>query len=182
MLAELHCLSNALSSSLAHRSQDSNMDENCAFTKTVKRIAVFQIATPCSLVGSLRRFGRTHILHLPVFNQLLVEVYKVSQPRRPKFSLPWQPRFRSNYWVKKVTAFWDTARCSGVVDRRFRGAYCLDHQAITHIMETVGISVMYVYFYAVTRLSIPEGCRFYSPPWDPEISVCCFVSLVLLFI
>jgi hypothetical protein len=33
-----------------------------------------------------------------------------------------------NHLFKKLAAFWDIAPCNLVGDRRFRGAYCLDHQ------------------------------------------------------
>jgi hypothetical protein len=61
----------------------------------------------------------------------------------------------------KMTAFWDTAPCSLVeVDRRFRRAYCLEHQVdecITLITEAVRTSKMSVYFKDNTKRCISES-------------------------
>jgi hypothetical protein len=54
----------------------------------------------------------------------------------------------------KITAFWDIAHCNlVVVDRRFRGAYCLHYQ----LMETVRTSETSVFNKETTRRYIPEG-------------------------
>jgi hypothetical protein len=53
----------------------------------------------------------------------------------------------------KMTAFWDVAPCSLVlIERRFRGAYCLS----TLMMEAVSTFETSANFYQTTRRSIPE--------------------------
>jgi hypothetical protein len=57
----------------------------------------------------------------------------------------------------KFRVFWDVASCSQVqVDQRFRGAYCLHHQAM---MEAVCTSEMLVNFNMTTRCNIPEDSK-----------------------
>jgi hypothetical protein len=42
---------------------------------------------------------------------------------------------------QKMTVFWDVAPCSFVeIDRRFRGAYCLQHQGSKHIWNVWNVS------------------------------------------
>jgi hypothetical protein len=59
-----------------------------------------------------------------------------------------------------MTALWDIAPRSFVVDRCFRGAYCLHHQGHdSHgsCYRLVRTSETSAYFYETTRLYIPEG-------------------------
>jgi hypothetical protein len=57
----------------------------------------------------------------------------------------------------KFRVFWDIAPCSDVeVDRRFRGAYCLNHQGDVLMMEAVRTSETSVNFNVTTRRYIPE--------------------------
>jgi hypothetical protein len=69
--------------------------------------------------------------------------------------------FHGNDTMK--TAFLGTTPCSLVeVDRRFRDASCLYHQALIILMkEVVRISETSVN-YKITRYNIPEGCHFMS--------------------
>jgi hypothetical protein len=55
----------------------------------------------------------------------------------------------------KMAVFWDVAPCSLVdIDRRFRCAYCLHHQAL--MTETVSTSETSANIYQTTRRNIPE--------------------------
>jgi hypothetical protein len=56
----------------------------------------------------------------------------------------------------KLIAFWDIAPCSLVaIDRRFKGEYCLHHQAL--MMEAVSTSATSFYFKESLRRYVPEG-------------------------
>jgi hypothetical protein len=61
----------------------------------------------------------------------------------------------------KIRAFWDITPCSlVVVDRRFRGAYCLHHKDdvfITQMMEAVRTSETSVCYNETTRRNRPEN-------------------------
>jgi hypothetical protein len=62
----------------------------------------------------------------------------------------------------KFRIFWDVAPCSHVgVDLRFRGKYCLHHQAIIALMmEAVRTSETSVNFSVTTRRYIPKTLNF----------------------
>jgi hypothetical protein len=66
----------------------------------------------------------------------------------------------------KTTAFLDVAPCCLTeVDRRFRGAFCLNHQRdeiIVLMTEAVHTSETLVYFNETKRLYIQEGCHFHT--------------------
>jgi hypothetical protein len=60
----------------------------------------------------------------------------------------------------KIRAFWDVGPCSILVNRHFRGAYCLHHQGgefIALMIEAVRTYKTSVYYNETTRRNIPEG-------------------------
>jgi hypothetical protein len=62
----------------------------------------------------------------------------------------------------KLKVFSDVLPCSQVVvDRRFRGAYCLHHQR-SLIMEVVRTSETSVYMYLTTRQYIREDSKLHA--------------------
>jgi len=65
----------------------------------------------------------------------------------------------------KFRVFWDVLPCSQVdIDRRFKSAYCLHHQAsfITLMMEVVRTSETSVNNYLTTRHYIPEDSKLHT--------------------
>jgi hypothetical protein len=69
---------------------------------------------------------------------------------------------RLEHWLSQpraqMTAFRDMAPCSlAAVDWRFRGPYCLHHQANFLTMEAVRTSETSIYFCETVRRHIPEG-------------------------
>jgi hypothetical protein len=64
-----------------------------------------------------------------------------------------------NWWFRFV--FWDVLPCKIIVDRRFRGTYCLHHQ---------GDEIIRLFYAAVGLHPRRQIWTSYSPPWELVIS------------
>jgi hypothetical protein len=123
----------------------------CCIVASSEVTACMLLTSPLGCLQSLMSFTALPILAVqrPLQNSTL------RRPRR------WQrQRSRKANRAPKIRAFWDIAPCSlVVVDRRFRGSYCLHHQGdefIVLIMEAVHISETSISYNETTRRNIPE--------------------------
>jgi hypothetical protein len=82
----------------------------------------FWVVTPCRLVGRYQHFGETYRLHLQGFGP--TSSHGVTTHKNKMFRI----------------AFWDVLPCKMIVDRGFRGAYCLHHQG--WVRRTTSLSLL----------------------------------------
>jgi hypothetical protein len=77
------------------------------------------------------------LLLFNVYAEVVIELY-CSRFQLLHLKLNLGSKISGSHGGMKMTALWDTALCSlAEIDQHFRGAYCLHHQVIALMVETV---------------------------------------------
>jgi hypothetical protein len=80
---------------------------------------------------TLKMFIWLHKRCAPLLYEMFTHWHSLTAPRRLPFQVLWLlwnvARCKSKWFMFGIV-FWDVLPCKMIVDRRFRGAYCLHHQ------------------------------------------------------